>query len=50
MAEGVIGKDAGHHGFTYGDGADANTGIMATFGEDFGFVSVLVNGVSGRED
>ena len=35
----MIKEDTGHHRFANGDSADADTWVMATFGDDIGFLA-----------
>ena len=40
MPEEMIGQDASDHGFADWDGANADAGIVATFGQNFALLTV----------
>jgi hypothetical protein len=46
VAHQVIGKNAGHHGLTYRHRADADAGIMTSFGYDFSLVAVKIHSLA----
>ena len=46
----VIGENKSHHGFTDGNPANTDTGIMASLGDDFRFITVDINGFPGCQD
>ena len=46
MPQIVVSEYAGDHGFTYGNGADAYTGIMTALCNDLGFLVNCCNGLA----
>src|SRR3954447_1614435 len=50
MPEELICQHAGHHGFADWHGADADAGIVAAFGDDFGVGAAAIDGAARRED
>ena len=46
----MIREDAGHHGFTHGNGANADARIVAPLGHDFRVAAAFVDGPPRRQD
>jgi hypothetical protein len=49
MTEIVIGQHAGHHGLAHRNSANADARVMASFGDDIGFLAETVHGSTGRQ-
>jgi hypothetical protein len=50
MAQGMVGQDQGHHGFTHGHGADTHARIMTALGDDLCFLPAFINGQARRQN